>query len=207
MLTLEYVRVEPNQYYCEGSGYGGSGKISFEWDDKLVEDFKEGSLSSLRMFSSEVTTKPDIIVVQIGYAGCYLAYNSYNGGKPDGSIEGRTEGNIVPFLKSFQSSISSFQQQPTIIFSLPSRNEFMDYNCDVCTWKLNRKIAVDSHVKGYMVFEREEIEYRLFFKSEDSVQPWIPPRNLTTFPVPQVVTSSLVSMLGCLERNISFHLF
>ncbi len=173
----------------------------------LIEDFTEDKLGQLRLFSIQSSGSPDVIVSQLGYSGCYLAYNSLNGAKADGTIEGRTEGNIGLFIKAFHDKISSFPSKPTVVFSTASRNMFMDYYCDVCTWKMNRKIAFDAHMKGYMVFEREEIEYRLFFKSEDAVQPWILPRNLSHFPVPQIVTSSLVTMLGCMERNISFHLF
>jgi hypothetical protein len=173
----------------------------------LLENYKEGSLSSLQLFSPEAETKPDSIVLQLGYFGCYLAYNSQNGAKPDGSIESRTENNVTPFIKDLHALVTKFPTQPMVIFSATSRNQFMDYNCDICTWRMNRKIAFEAHAQGYMVFEREEIEYRLFFKSEDAVEPWILARNLFYFPVPQIVTSSFVSLLGCMERNISFHLF
>ena len=37
---------------------------------------------------------------------------------------------------------------------------------DHCTWRFNRRMAIEAHKFGFAVFEREEVERRLLFKSD-----------------------------------------
>jgi hypothetical protein len=195
-------------HYCESTAYGPQGRISFEWNDLLVEDFKQDALSSLKLFSwPEDGRRPDVVVVQLGYMACFLAYNRENGANCDGTIENRAFGNLSGWIKAMSSLMQTKLPSTTLsIVSLASRNRLMDYYSDVCTGKLNRKIASIAHHQKLMVFEREEMEYRLFYRSEQTDTPIVPPRNLSHFPVPQIVSASLVSMLACMDLNVTFHL-
>lgn len=224
--------VESKVYYCESLGYGPHGKLSFELRDSLLENFKPEQLAGHRILNNTAgTAVPDVVVLQVGYAACYESYNSKHGHKVDGAIEDRSDRNVGPLMKSFGTLIQDlhvrqeYQQthannsvithnKPMMIVALAPRNPLQDYHSDVCTWKLNRKVAFEAHRRKFMVFEREEIEGRVLFRNEYVIdgaaakEPYVlQPHNLTMFPLPQIVTSSFVSLLGCMDANVSFHLF
>lgn len=214
-------------------GYGPHGKLSFELHDTLLEHFKPEQLATHRILNNTAhnITVPDVVVLQVGYGACLQSYNNRNGHQVDGTIEDRSDHNVGPLMRTFGTLIHDLharkdiqhtfannsivpQPKPIMIVSLAPRNFLQEYHSDVCTWKLNRKVAFEAHRRKLMVFEREEIEGRVLFRNEynieghAAVEPYVlNPHNLTAFPLPQIVTSSFVSMLGCLDANVSFHLF
>ena len=224
------MNIERKVYYCESLGYGPHGKLSFELRDMLLEDFVPGQLTDHRILNNTASDAvvPDVVVLQVGYAACYESYNSKNGHKIDGGIEDRSDRNVGPLMNTMgrlirglherpelqNSNANSSIPKPMMVVALAPRNPLQDYYSDVCTWKLNRKVAFEAHKRKFIVFEREEIEGRVLFRSEYDIEgdaalePYVlHPHNLTQFPIPQIVTSSFTSMLGCLDANVSFHLY
>ena len=90
----------------------------------------------------------------------------------------------------------------TVIFQLPGRAGGSDYRQDHCTRSFNRLLAKEAHKGGYTVIEREELERRYLYKSEffadfRSVKP-----NLhLEAPAPNIIATSLLGLIGCLQRN------
>lgn len=90
----------------------------------------------------------------------------------------------------------------TVIFQLPGRAGGSDYRQDHCSREFNRILAKEAHKGGFTVIEREELERRYLYKSEffadfRSVKP-----NLhLEAPAPNIVATSLLGLIGCLQRN------
>lgn len=77
-----------------------------------------------------------------------------------------------------------------------------DPRIDACSWRFNRLLAKAAHTQGFVVLEREEIERRLQFKSEHnpvfkSMKPGLHLEN----PSPQIIATSLLSLISCLRRG------
>jgi hypothetical protein len=94
-----------------------------------------------------------------------------------------------------------------VVISLASR-AFIENSSssDYCTWRLNRLIAYEAHVKGFIVLEREEIETRLLFRTERNPEAEKTVKSLLSFPGSQIVASSFISLLNCLEHRFVFTL-
>lgn len=91
----------------------------------------------------------------------------------------------------------------TVVVSTSSRNLNGDPRSSFCMWRINRIIAHEAHLRGFPVFEREELEHRLFFKSEHSPED-IQFSNASThlnIPAPQILATTLLNMLSCLVIN------
>ena len=73
-----------------------------------------------------------------------------------------------------------------------------------CIWRFNRMVAQEAHKQGFVVFEREEIERRLLFKSEH-----YDPTKVLKFalhlenPAPNIIATSLLTLISCLRKNES----
>ena len=72
-------------------------------------------------------------------------------------------------------------------------NMYVQY--DECTWKFNRAVAREAHRVGFTVLEREEIERRYLFKMNSNYAMHL------NAPAPQIVGTSLLSLISCLARN------
>ena len=101
-------------------------------------------------------------------------------------------------------TVKSSPVNTTVIISLSSRSLLDKWEADYCTWKLNRMIAYEAHVLGMIVLEREEIETRLLFRTERLPDSPKTAKSLLSFPGSQIIASSLVSLVNCLEQNTVF---
>lgn len=134
------------------------------------------------------------------------------------------EKQIKTFLMAVKAAVTRTEKQyfnssqavtTTVIISTTSRSLVGNAKADRCIWKLNRIAAKEAHQLGFNVFEREEIEHRLLFKSEHIVSLHnsgaganvsVVPKIITplydaifTAPAPQIVATSLLEMIGCLQ--------
>jgi hypothetical protein len=151
--------------------------------------------------------KPDYILLQIGYSACYLPYNTTTHTNED--MISKTEKTIPQFMTSLKeimsTSLTEDGSNSTLILSLPGRSYLKDYRANTCTWRMNRILAYHAHMNGFIVIEREEIEHRLVFKSEHSNHPFLEVKigGLDT-PAPQIIATTFLSLIACLQSNISF---
>ncbi len=76
---------------------------------------------------------------------------------------------------------------------------------DECTWRFNRVAAEAAHRQGFAVFDREELERRLLFKSEtvDSAKYMKSSLHLDA-PGPQIVATALLGLISCLTKDQIF---
>ena len=111
---------------------------------------------------------------------------------------------------------STLQRQTTVIIITGGRLGNPDPQLDRCAWTFNRQAAYVAHQHGFIVFEREEIERRLLFKSEyNEEHRTIKPDLHLANPAPQIVATSLLGMVSCLAKNVTnsvaslqpFHVF
>ena len=159
---------------------------------------------------------PDYLIIQIGHSTCLpssdpekslteLQHSEQTFETHVAEIDKLLDSIKTAVTRSTEQSNSQQQQQKgtTVIISTASRTAMGNPHADFCTWKLNRIIARAAHRRGFIVFEREEIEHRLLFKTEASedlfsagVLEKVEP------PMAHIVSTSLLSMLTCLNSNV-----
>lgn len=120
------------------------------------------------------------------------------------------EGKIPPLMQAIKEAVTRRSQggstnaTTTVIISTASRFINGDPRQGFCMWRLNRVIAHEAHLKGFTVFEREELEHRLFFKSEHSppdIQLTPVKNSLLAAPAPQILATTLLNLVSCLSIN------
>jgi hypothetical protein len=119
------------------------------------------------------------------------------------------EEDLPKLMKAVKTAIerqdTMYGQKTIVIVSTAGRSSYTsDTRWDQCTWRYNRILAHEAHKHGFAVLEREEIERRLLFKSEHYFE------TRTTKPVlhleapsPQIVATSLLTLISCLRKNES----
>lgn len=98
--------------------------------------------------------------------------------------------------------VPSHMPRTNVIIQLPGRAGNTDNRGDACSRSFNRILAFQAHRHGFVVLEREEIERRLLIKSEyygdhRTMKPNLHLEN----PGPNIVGTSLLGLISCLERN------
>lgn len=167
---------------CHVPGFG-TGKLSYERRDLLLEDLTPSFFSAHPILSKQV---PDLLVVQPGFHTCTLSHLDAfrNADRWDHNVEttATTLGKALQDLKA-QWKESFPDKAPRILVSLPGRmfyNETTiasnDFNAaemdreydymDSCLWKQNGLVSYLVHQQHIPVFAREEIEHRLLLKHE-----------------------------------------
>jgi hypothetical protein len=159
---------------------------------------------------------PDVLVVQIGYSTCLPSFDAEKSatelqhGEDEFNTHVQQVDALLDAIKAAvarpQPASSSAGDTParptTVIISTAPRSAVGNSKANFCTWKLNRIIARAAHNRGFIVFEREEMEHRISFKSEyaeDLLQ--IGAVDAAPAPVSSFVSTALLSMINCLARN------
>jgi hypothetical protein len=107
-------------------------------------------------------------------------------------------------MKAVFGGSNSAGASTTVIVSTAPRALIGNSKSEICMWKLNRIIARAAHRRGFIVLEREEMEHRVMFKlqnSEDLLR--IGVMDVTEPPMAEIVSTSLLSMIACLARNVT----
>ena len=95
-------------------------------------------------------------------------------------------------------------KQTLVIFVTAGRihNRPIEPHMDDCVYRFNRVLAHGAHKYGFPVFEREEIERRLLFKSEhwEDRKTIVPNLHLPA-PAPAIVATSLLALISCLKNG------
>jgi hypothetical protein len=150
------------------------------------------------------TARPDVLVLQIGLHTCVHAFTEK---AINETMIHQHEAQIPVLMDAVKAAVerprTDGKQPTTVIVSTAGRQMTSDPRSDHCTWKLNRIVAHEAHKRGFPVFEREELEHRLLFKSEHA-----PPVNLNVkpdvhldIPGPQIVATTLLNFISCLALN------
>lgn len=194
---------------CHTSGYGQDGALTYERQDFLLEKLGADWLRNHSVLGigseSNSQPRPDLLVIQMGRMGCFLAHNGSNADESQVKLLNDKAHNIAEILKMVVKTHRALHDaNTTVIFSLPSRNHLDNHASNVCTWNLNRIIAFAAHLRNIVVLEREELEHRLLFKSEFSNPSFLKPQPDLDTPAPQMLTASLLSIYTCVLANTTF---
>lgn len=203
---------------CRSIGYhsarDGEGEIIFERQDYLLERLEAEWLynhSTLGIGSAIHKQRPDILVLQLGRLSCFDAHNSSDPTEKQ-KLQPKTSENMIhTFMTAVKDVVTANRAKndlnTTVILSLAGRNHLDNHDSNVCTWHMNRIFSFGAHYQGFPVLEREELEFRLLFKSEHSPHPFIKPKSLmNTPPAPQIIATSLLTIYSCMKANITFSL-
>lgn len=193
-----------NEVTCHLSGFGQTGKITFDWKHFPFEDYDQWLFGTEGTWQANATagSYPDILVIHVGLHTCVHAWKST--GMNYSMIEKHTH-DIVPMLQAVHSAIHRTPAdlpRTTVIIQLPGRAGNSNINGDACSRSFNRILAAQAHRFGFAVLEREEIERRLLWKSEyypdhRTIKPNLHLEN----PGPNIVGTSLLGLISCLARN------
>lgn len=193
-----------NEVTCHLSGFGATGKITFDWKHFPFEDYDQWLFGpqGLWLPNSTAGSYPDVLVIHVGLHTCVHAW------KPTGmniSMIQKHSHDIVPLMEAVKSAVDRTPKdlpRTAVIFQLPGRAGNTDMNGDACSRSFNRVLAYQAHRFGFSVLEREEIERRLLIKSEyygdhRTMKPNLHLEN----PAPNIVGTSLLGLISCLARN------
>lgn len=201
------------------SGILGEGEIIFERQDYLLEKLEAAFLYNHSRMGINHPAKvqkrrPDILVLQVGRLSCHDAFASGSNGNRGPTDQEKeqprnSENMIHSFMKAVKDIVTANRAtndaNTTVIVSLASRNHLDNMDSSACTWHMNRIFAFGAHYQGFVVLEREELEYRLMFKSEHSPAPLMTVKAvLDTPPAPQILATSLLSIYACIQANVTF---
>ena len=200
-----------NELTCHLSGFGTTGKVSFDWKHFTYEDYDEWLFGPVGMWpvvnisSSSVKARPDVLVIQLGLHTCIHAHDR-------GANETMIRNHIadLPKLMShINEAISrpSDKQKTIVIMMTAGRYGGPDIRIDKCSTRFNRNLARQAHIAGFVVLEREELERRLMFKSEyqgengETTHLYMKHNLHLQNPAPQIVGTSLLTLISCLRKN------
>lgn len=144
---------------------------------------------------------PEVLVIHVGLHSCIHALVP----RRNDTMLAQHEAGIPIMMKAIHEAVHRIPAtlpKTTVIIQLPGRAGNTDANLDACSRRFNRILAKSAHEYGFPVFEREEIERRLLFKSEywpdhRTIKPLLHLEN----PAPNVVGTSLLSLISCLARD------
>lgn len=158
---------------------------------------------------------PDVMVIQIGHSTCLPASDSNKANShlhlEDSVIRSHYD-QVDTLFDAIKAAIHRpTRTQPkdgapttttTVIVSLPGRVNLLNRAAERCVWKLNRIIAKSAHQRGFVVFEREEIEHRVGFKVESSEDlREIGVLDTAEAPTSHIVATALLKMISCLDKG------
>lgn len=160
-------------------------------------------------WSTTTPAPPDVLVVQLGTHICI--HGVVPGKDVNEELVKEQEAKIPLLMQAIKEAVGRPRAgggaaggNTTVIVSTASRNVNGDPRSGFCMWRLNRVIAHEAHLRGFAVFEREELEHRLFFKSEHSpqeIQQTTVKDTLLAAPAPQILATTLLNMISCLAIN------
>jgi hypothetical protein len=154
--------------------------------------------------------RPDILVVEVGLHTCFHGWDNFRKIRNETYIA-QHERDLVSLFDAIKRAITrpTVDNKPPsgpetiVIISTAGRIGTDDTALDHCTWRWNRQLALEAHKAGFPVFEREEIERRLLFKSDTHLDRhqgrYIKPNMHLAAPSPQIVATSLMAMISCLR--------
>ncbi len=173
----------------------------FTWEDYDQWLFGESGVWSIQ----PETRRPDVLVLQMGLHTCIHAHSQAT--DVDTTLIQKHESQVKVLLAAVQGAVnrtrSDGKPKTTVIVSTSGRQLSGDPRSDRCVWRFNRIVAHEAHKQSFIVFEREEIEHRLLFKSEFSITEnvVVKPDMHLEVPAPQILATSLLHMISCLELN------
>lgn len=193
-----------NEVTCHLSGFGAEGRITFDWKHFTYEDYDQWLFSTDGPWKANSTkgSFPDILVVHLGLHTCVHSWTQSS--QNFTMIRQHTEA-IPVMMEAIRTAIDRTPPElprTVVIIQLAGRAGNSDPRGDRCSRQFNRALAYHAHRFGFVAFDREEIERRLLFKSEyffnyRTMKPSLHLEN----PGPNIVGTSLLGLIGCLQRN------
>jgi hypothetical protein len=146
---------------------------------------------------------PDLLVLQVGRSTCAHSMDSRKA-STEMHLDETARGVHVKQIEGLMDAVKEAMKRAgrskhSVLVVTAPRVVVGNYAADSCMWEVNRRIARAAHRRGFAVLEREEIEHRLGYRMEHSVD-LFGREGFTPVEPPSagVVTTTLVSMLQCL---------
>jgi hypothetical protein len=144
-----------------------------------------------------------VLILETGLHTCVHAWRSAT--MQNTSMIAQHKRDLKTLMKAVRTAVDrvpSHLPRTTVIVELAGRFGGPDPVVDRCSRTLNRVAAYEGHLQGFAVYEREEIERRLLFKSEHlkDVQ-YIKPQMHLESPAANIAGTALIALIGCLKRN------
>eukprot|EP01035_Chromulina_nebulosa_P024247 gene24247-31520_t len=188
-----------NEVTCHNPGFGRDGKITWDWKHFPYEDYDEWVFGESGVWGTNVSQpRPDVLVLQMPLHTCVHGLDPHREGHHNASMIQRHEEDTAVLMRAVKAAVDRPPKTTMVIVMTGGRNFIKgnDPRVNRCQWRLNRIAAHHAHLNGFPVFEREEIEHRLLFKSEFSPynKPVTPHIHLD-IPGPQIVSTALLAMV------------
>jgi hypothetical protein len=158
--------------------------------------------------------RPDVFVNQMALHVCFHAWNNQYKTINHTFVQYH-ESMLSKAMQAMKEAISRplpdgtpipKDKQTKVIIATSGRVGNPDIELDLCIWRFNQRLSIEAHKVGFPVFDREEIERRLLRKSDAFLGHAHSGRNIKPnmhlpAPGPEIVATSLLSMISCLRRE------
>jgi hypothetical protein len=148
---------------------------------------------------------PEILVIETGLHTCVHAWRSST--LQNVTMIAQHKRDLKTLMKAVRTAVDrtpAHMPRTTVIVELAGRFGGTDPVVDRCSRTMNRVAAYEGHLQGFAVYEREEVERRLLFKSEhlqDVGAAYIKPKMHLDSPAANIAGTALIALIGCLKRN------
>eukprot|EP00599_Poterioochromonas_sp_BG-1_P003802 CAMPEP_0173153286 /NCGR_PEP_ID=MMETSP1105-20130129/12765_1 /TAXON_ID=2985 /ORGANISM="Ochromonas sp., Strain BG-1" /LENGTH=280 /DNA_ID=CAMNT_0014069183 /DNA_START=261 /DNA_END=1100 /DNA_ORIENTATION=+ len=179
-----------NEVTCHVSGYGETGRLTFDWKHFPYEDYDDYLFSFHPDAPWNQTHRPDLFTVQTGLHSCWHSY-------PEGPMSHHLKDVNQGILDKHKSDITKLMgaianSNPTTVIVLTSGVTGYGPNfgrVDACIQSMNRATSEAAMRYGFAVLDRGEIERRLMYQSSYSDNPYFKTDVHLIAPVQQLVAS------------------
>ena len=202
-----------NELTCHLSGFGATGKVTFDWKHFTYEDYDDWLFGPTGMWpvtntslaAVNIKRRPDVLVIQLGLHTCIHAHDR---GANETMIRNHIA-DLPKLMRHINEAVSRPSDKPKtmVIMMTAGRYGGPDIRIDKCSTRFNRNLARQAHIAGFTVLEREEIERRLMFKSEyqgengEATHLYMKHNLHLQNPAPQIVGTSILTLISCLRKN------
>ena len=196
-----------NEVTCNIPGFGKNGIISYDWKHFPYEDYDEWLWGENGMWTNNATQqRPSIVSISTGLHTCFHALPPQNGKEANWTMIKNHQQDLRKLMVAINKALNRTKDLPTpqtiVIFTTAGRIHSAPHDpvMDDCIFRFNRIMAKEAHDAGFPVFEREEIERRLLFRSEHFEDfRTIKPHLHLDAPAPAILATSMLSLISCLK--------
>lgn len=150
--------------------------------------------------NSTAKSYPDVLIIHTGLHTCLHSFDHKNITLPQHHKDS------IDFL--FRDLTQALHRTPSIlpktkvIIELAGRSAYANPQIIKCQRNLNRYLARKAHQHGFIIFDREEIERRLVFKSEfNNERKLIATTMHLNPPASHIIATGILSIIQCLYRH------
>lgn len=154
--------------------------------------------------NSSAKSYPDVLLIHVGLHTCVHGLEGHN----DTLIDNHKR-EIPIMMNSIKTAINRTPPEllkTKVIIQLPGRGSYGNSRYMKCQRNFNRILTKYAHEAGFLIYDREEIERRLLFKSEFNLErKFMNPNMHMAQPCSQISGTAVLGIINCLFNENNHH--